>query len=173
MKLLGLLLRHFLLCLHFWWVEIQIRFHLWIIRASGLLLLAFCLSPFAFLTSCASRQLPPATSAPSPAGVLRAVTSAKASAAALKSQVTTPEGLRDLAALNASLDTSLLEVASYSSKVEAVSLALTKAEESATYWHEKQLKALKELWMWRGLAGIALSCLAAWLAWRIYKPRFL
>jgi hypothetical protein len=101
------------------------------------------------------------------------VTAAKQSAAALKSQVTTPEGLRTLAELNQSLDSSLTEVAAYSAKVDQLSLSLTKAEESATYWQAKQQKALRELWIWRGLAAVAISCIAAWLAWRIYKPAFL
>ena len=171
MKILCLLARHFLLCLRFWWVEIQIRV---IYRFSGFFgVLAFSLLPLAFLSGCATHNAPRYSYAPSSAPILRAVTSAKASAAALKSQVTTPEGLRTLAELNQSLDSSLTEVAAYSQKVDALSVSLTKAEEASNYWQGKQQKALRELWLWRGLAAVALSCIAAWLAWRIYKPSFL
>jgi len=170
-KILCLLARHFLLCLRFWWVELQIRV---IYRLCGFFgVLAFSLTTLAFLTGCATHNAPRYSYAPSSAPILRAVTSAKASAAALKSQVTTPEGLRTLAELNSSLDTSLLEVAAYSAKVDQLSLSLTKAEESSNYWRQKHSAALSELWMWRGLAAVALSCIAAWLAWRIYKPAFL
>jgi len=177
-KIIGLLLRHFILCLDFWWVELQIRFlsafscHLvrWqirLIRFSGTLGM---IALFAmFCSGCASAPKPVASYAPSSAGVLRAVTSAKAHATALRSEVTTPAGLRTLDELNASLDSSLLEVAAYSAKVDTVSIALTKAEESANYWHEKQIKALKELWLWRivimvevgavlGYVGLRLGC---------------
>ena len=172
MKILGLLLRHFLLCLCFWWVEIQlrvisrfsasvVRWQVRLVRFSGL----FGLIAFAFLTGCASRQLPQSY-APSSAPILRAVTAAKASAASLTSHVTTPAGLRTLAELNASLDSSLTEVAAYSAKVDEVSIALTNAEESATYWQTKQQKALRELWMWRGAAALLLGCVAGWFALR-------
>jgi hypothetical protein len=177
-KILGLLLRHFLLCLRFWWVELQlrvigrfsasiVRWQVRLIRFSGIFgVLAFSFSILAFLPGCASRQLPPQTYAPSPAGVLRAVTSAKASAAALKGHVATPEGLRTLAELNSSLDSSLTEVAAYSAKVDEVSVALTKAEEASNYWQAKQQKALRELWMWRGAAALLLGCVAGWFALR-------
>ena len=170
MKILCLLARHFLLCLRFWWVELQIRV---IYRFSGFWVLAFSLTTFAFLTGCATHNAPQHSYAPSSAPILRAVTSAKASAAALKSQVTTPEGLRTLAELNQSLDSSLTEVAAYSAKVDQLSVSLTKAEESSNYWRQKHSAALSELWLWRGLAAVAISCIAAWLAWRIYKPAFL
>jgi len=169
-KILCLLARHFLLCLHYWWVELQIRV---IYRFSGFWVLAFSLTTFAFLTGCATHNAPRYSYAPSSAPILRAVTAAKQSASALKSQVTTPEGIRTLAELNQSLDSSLTEVAAYSEKVDQLSLSLTKAEESSNYWRQKHSAALSELWLWRGLAAVALSCIAAWLAWRIYKPAFL
>jgi len=185
-KIIGLLLRHFILCLDFWWVELQIRFlsafscHLvrWqirLIRFSGLLgVLTFSLQPLAlsllllaFLPGCASAPKPVASYAPSSAGVLRAVTSAKAHATSLRSEVTTPAGLRTLDELNASLDSSLLEVATYSAKVDTVSLALSQSEASTTYWKAKHSKALKELWIWRGLAALTLASLAGWLSLRM------
>lgn len=178
MKILCLLARHFLLCLHYWWVEIQIRvisrfsvslvrWQVRLLHFSGFFgLLAFSLLPLAFLTGCATHNAPQHTYAPSSAPILRAVTAAKQSAAALKSQVSTPEGIRTLAELNQSLDSSLTEVAAYSAKVDQLSVSLTKAEESAIYWREKQQKGLRELWMWRGAAAILLGCVAGWFALR-------
>jgi hypothetical protein len=159
-KILGLLLRHFLVCLAYWWIETQIRFNYWLLRLSGLFLFAF------ILTGCATAPIPPATYAPSSSAVLRAVTAARQSASALQSQVSTPEGIRTLSALNASLDSSLLEVASYSAKVDAVSVALTKAEESANYWQAKQAKALKELWFWRLVILTEIGCVVGWIAFK-------
>jgi len=192
-KIIGLLARHFLLCLDFWWVELQIRVlssfscHLvrWqirLIRFSGILgiltfslatlrlglaTLALSLTTLAFLPGCSSAPKPLTSYAPSSAGVLRAVTSAKAHATALRSEITTPAGLRTLDELNASLDSSLLEVATYSAKVDTLSLALSQAEESATYWKAKQQKALRELWIWRGLAALTLASLAGYLSLRM------
>ena len=37
----------------------------------------------------------------------------------------------------------------------------------ADYYKSKQQKALKELWMWRGLAAITLASVAGWLALRM------
>jgi hypothetical protein len=175
-KILGLLLRHFLLCLCFWWVEIQlrvisrfsvsiVRWQVRLIRFSGLFGL-YLVTLFAiFCSGCAHKEIP-TSYAPSSAPILRAVTSAKASAVALKGHVATPEGLRTLADLNASLDSSLTEVAAYSAKVDEVSVALTKAEEAANYWQAKQQKALRELWMWRAAAALLLGCVAGWFALR-------
>jgi hypothetical protein len=159
-KILGLLARHFLVCLAYWWVETQIRFHYWLLRLSGLFLFAF------ILTGCATAPLPQATYAPSSSAVLRAVTAAKQSASALQHQVSTPEGIRTLSALNASLDSSLTEVASYSAKVDAVSVALSKAEESATYWNSKHSSCLRELWFWRLIILTQIGCVAGWIAFK-------
>jgi hypothetical protein len=44
---------------------------------------------------------------------------------------------------------------------------LAKAQNDAVYWQSKQVKSLKELWIWRGLAAITLASLAGWLALRM------
>jgi len=163
-KIISLLAHHFLLRLALVWVQLRIQ----LIRFSGIVgVFAFSLLPLAFLFGCAHAPKPVTSYAPSSAGVLKAVTESKQHATALRSEVTTPAGLRTLADLNASLDTSITEVAAYSAKVDAVSLALSKAEESATYWHEKQQKALRELWIWRSLASLTLASLAGYLAFRM------
>lgn|GEM_PF-2109696 len=175
MKIIALLARHFLLRLALAWVEVRIRLvsvfivkllrlQLRLVRFSGVAVLAILAL---LVTGCASAPKPVASYAPSSAGVLRAVTSAKAHATALRSEVTTPAGLRTLDDLNASLDSSLLEVSNYSAKVDELSLALIKAEESATYWKAKHQKSLRELWIWRGLAAITLASLAGYLSLRM------
>ena len=127
--------------------------------------LAFSLTTLG-VCGCA-HQLPVTPSyAPSSSAVLRAVTAAKQSASALQHQVSTPEGIRTLSALNASLDSSLLEVASYSAKVDAVSIALSKAEESANYWHEKHSSSLRELWFWRLVILTEIGCILGWIAFK-------
>jgi hypothetical protein len=163
-KIISLLAQNFLLRLALVWVEIRIQ----LIRFSGI---AGMIALFAiFCSGCAHAPKPSTSYAPSPAGVLKAVTESKAHATALRSEVTTPAGLRTLADLHTSLDTSLSEVAAYSAKVDAVSLALSKAEESSKYWEAKQQKALKELWIWRiiimGEVGAALGYLAFRLGWK-------
>jgi hypothetical protein len=174
-KIIALLARHFLLCLALAWVEVRIRLvsvfivhllllQLRLVRFSGVAFLAILAL---LVTGCASAPKPVASFAPSPAGVLRAVTSAKASATALRSEVTTPAGLRALDDLHTSLDASISEVAAYSAKVDALSMALIKAEESAIYWKAKHQKSLRELWIWRGLAALTLASLAGWLSLRM------
>ena len=175
MKIIALLSRHFLLRLALAWLEVRIRLvslfivhllrlQLRLVRFSGVTFLAILAL---LVTGCASAPKPTASYAPSSAGVLRAVTSAKTHATALRAEVTTPAGLRTLDDLNASLDSSLLEVSNYSAKVDELSLALIKAEESATYWKAKHQKSLRELWIWRGLAALSMASLAGYLSLRM------
>jgi hypothetical protein len=174
-KIIALLARHFLLRLALAWVEVRIRLvsafivhllrlQLRLVRFSGVAFLAILAL---LVTGCASAPKPTASYAPSSAGVLRAVTSAKTHAVALRSEVTTPAGLRALDDLHTSLDASISEVAAYSAKVDDLSMALIKAEESSTYWKAKHQKSLRELWIWRGLAALTLASLAGWLSLRM------
>jgi hypothetical protein len=124
----------------------------------------------ACLPGCAHSPKHAPSYAPSSTAVVKAVTASKAHATALRSEVTTPAGLRTLADLHTSLDASLSEVSAYSAKVETLSLALVKAEESSRYWEAKQRKALKELWLWRIIimaeVGVTLGYLAFRLGWK-------
>jgi hypothetical protein len=131
-------------------------------------LLAFL--PFlalALVTGCAHSPKHAPSYAPSSAAVVKAVTESKQHATALRSEVTTPAGLRTLADLHTSLDASLSEVSDYSAKVDALSLALVKAEESSRYWEAKQRKALKELWLWRLVIMAEVGAALGWLAFRL------
>ena len=176
MKIIALLAHHLLLRLALVWVEVRIRIvsifivhllrlQLRLARFSGIvgMIALFAI----FCSGCASAPKPVSSYAPSSAGVLKAVAESKAHATALRSEVTTPAGLRSLADLHTSLDASISEVAAYQAKVDSVSLALSKAEESSTYWKAKQQKALRELWIWRTIIMIEVAAALGWLAFRL------
>lgn len=160
-KIIALLAHQLILRLALVWVEVRIQ----LIRFSGIvgMIALFAI----FCSGCASAPKPVSSYAPSSAGVLKAVTDSKAHATALRSEVTTPAGLRTLADLHSSLDASISEVAAYSAKVDSVSLALSKAEESSKYWKEKQQKALRELWIWRTIIMVEVAAALGWLAFRL------
>jgi hypothetical protein len=58
----------------------------------------------------------------------------------------------------------------YQVQVEKQTTLLAKAEADAIYWHEKQVKALRELWMWRGIALISVALVIGYVglktAWK-------
>lgn len=58
----------------------------------------------------------------------------------------------------------------YQAQVEKQTALLAKAEADAIYWHEKQVKALRELWMWRGIAIFSIVCVVGYIgiktSWR-------
>ena len=58
----------------------------------------------------------------------------------------------------------------YQKQVDDQSLALAKSQGEVVYWHDKQIKALKELWYWRGLAIVSILCVVGYIgiktAWR-------
>ena len=56
-----------------------------------------------------------------------------------------PEGKKAFEALEGSLQ-------SYQKKVEDQTTLLSKAQDEASYWHQKHSEALYRLWWWRGLA---------------------
>ncbi len=117
-----------------------------------------------FLTSCYSAPKPQPIS-PSAAGVIRAVAGAQSAAARLAPHVA-PEGKQALVSLEESLVLAQAEVARYEAVVNEQAVARQKAEADALYWQQKQHKALKELWLWRGAAALILGCVAAYLALR-------
>ena len=127
--------------------------------------LAFSLLPFAFLAACSHRPSPSPLS-PSPVGIIRAVTGAQTAAARLAPHVT-PEGKPALASLDESLRLAQDEVTRYTALVEQESIKRQQAETAAAYWMEKQRKALKEIYVWRGIAAIILGSIAAWFALRM------
>lgn len=127
-------------------------------QVSGLILLGLC--------SCSSPRPSPSPLAPSPVGVIRAVTGAQTAAARLAPHVT-PEGKPALASLEETLRLAQDEVTRYTALVEQESIKRQQAEIAASYWQGKQQKALRELWIWRGIAALVLGSIAAWFALRM------
>ena len=78
-------------------------------------------------------------------------------------QYVRPEGQKAVAELSDAITT-------YQKQVDDQSLALAKSQGEVVYWHEKQVKALKELWFWRGIAIVSILCVVGYVgiktAWR-------
>jgi hypothetical protein len=110
-------------------------------------------------------------SAPSPAAVVQSLDKAKASASNLKKYVK-PEGMDELASLQNHLDGAYKSLLDYSIKVDDLSKQLAKAQDDVVYWHGKQVKALKELWLWRGIAIASVLAVVGWFglktSWRFF-----
>jgi len=107
------------------------------------------------LAGCASHEKVSYT-APSVVGV-------KTSIEKLKPLVTTPAGNAVIKELNSAVDT-------YQAQVDQQAKDLAKAQNDAAYWHQKQEKALKELWTWRLIALSAILCVVLYIgiktSWR-------
>jgi hypothetical protein len=74
-----------------------------------------------------------------------------------------PEGRKAYIDLEKSL-------ANYQAQVEKQTQELSKAQDDAIYWHDKQQKALKKLWLWRSIAITSILAVVAYIgiktAWR-------
>jgi hypothetical protein len=71
----------------------------------------------------------------------------------------TPAGVPAIAQLEQAVTT-------YEAQVDQQSTALHQAQNDVAYWQAKHSKAIRELWMWRGLAALMLGSVAAWFALR-------
>jgi hypothetical protein len=64
-------------------------------------------------------------------------------------------------------------ITDYQVQVEKQTALLAKAEADAIYWREKQVKALRELWMWRGIALISVALVIGYIgiktSWRFLR----
>lgn len=108
-----------------------------------------------------------------------AVSRAKAKADELKPSVA-PEGLviwEDLQAqlteANAKADQATTAIGLYQAEVEKQSSMLAQTIDAknealvqAEYWHAKQTKALREIWMWRGIAALIVGSVLAFFGLR-------
>ena len=60
----------------------------------------------------------------------------------------------------------------YAKKVDEQASLLTKASDEANYWHSKQTKALKELWLWRSIAIASILAVVGYIglktSWRFF-----
>jgi hypothetical protein len=123
--------------------------------------LALALTTLAFsLTTlgCASKEKAQYT-APSVVGV-------KTSIEKLKPHITNSAG-------NAAIKDVISAVNTYQAQVDQQSKDLAKAQNDAAYWHEKQIKALKELWTWRLISISGILCVVVYVgiktAWK-FRP---
>ena len=101
----------------------------------------------AFLIGCAHKDKPTYT-APSVVAVKTSVEKVR--------QYVRPEGHAAVKELSEAITT-------YETQVADQSLALVKAQEEAVYWNAKQVKALKELWVWRGIAIVSIVCVVGYI----------
>jgi glucan phosphoethanolaminetransferase (alkaline phosphatase superfamily) len=107
--------------------------------------------------------------APSPIAVVSSVSSSAAAAVALGGYVQ-PGGEKAYTELTNSLNEAQIAVGQYVSKVDDQARQLTAAQNEVVYWHDKQIKALKELWTWRLIALSTILCVVTYIgiktAWR-------
>lgn len=102
------------------------------------------------ITGCAAK--------PQPSYAAPSVVAVKTGIEKLRPHVT-PAGVPAISALEQAVTT-------YEAQVDQQSAALHQAQSDVAYWQAKQAKALRELWMWRGLAALMLGSVAAWFALR-------
>ena len=90
------------------------------------------------------------------------VVAVRTSVEKLKSLVR-PEGQKAISNLESAITV-------YETQVDQQAKDLAKAQNDVVYWHEKQEKALKELWFWRGVAIVSILCVVGYIgiktAWR-------
>jgi hypothetical protein len=82
-----------------------------------------------------------------------------------------PEGAVALKELSDALFDAQVQVGKYVGQVNEQSMELAKAQNQVIYWHQKQEKALKELWMWRLIALFGVLCVVIYIgaktSWRL------
>jgi outer membrane murein-binding lipoprotein Lpp len=74
---------------------------------------------------------------------------------------------------NAAIKELITAVDTYEAQVDQQSKDLAKSQNDASYWHAKQIKALKELWTWRLIALSGILCVVVYVgiktAWK-FRP---
>jgi hypothetical protein len=100
-----------------------------------------------FLIGCAHQDKPTYT-APSVVAVKTSVEKVR--------QYVRPEGHDAVKELSEAITT-------YETQVQDQSVALRKAQNDSLYWENKQIKALKELWVWRGIAIVSIVCVVGYI----------
>jgi hypothetical protein len=103
--------------------------------------------------------------APSPAAVVSSVAKAQQKAALLQGEVS-PKGKAVLDDLNKSLFEAQVNVGKYVSVVDDQARKLSDSQAEVIYWHDKQIKALKELWIWRLIAMGSILAVIGYLGIR-------
>lgn len=175
-RIIGLLARHFWYSFLYVITEIQLALGWKVVifrhRLHGCLLKwAAKVTPFLVILTLSGCATAPKHDyiAPSPVAVVSSVSSASTAAVALSGYVALG-GEKAYTELTNSLATAQIAVGQYVSKVDEQSRQLEAAQNEIVYWHEKQVKALKELWTWRLIAlSVILSVVVyvgAKTAWR-------
>jgi hypothetical protein len=130
-------------------------------------LLIVCAS--AFLIGCAHNEKQ-AYFPPSSIPLNQSVAKATSKVAAVTPFVK-PEGAIALKELSDALFDAQVQVGKYVGQVNEQSMELAKAQNQVIYWHQKQEKALKELWMWRLIALFGVLCVVIYIgaktSWRL------
>lgn len=83
-----------------------------------------------------------------------------------------PEGAAALKDLSDSLFETQVQVGKYVSQVDEQSRELAKTQNEVVYWHNKQISALKELWVWRLIALFSILAVIGYLglktSWKFF-----
>jgi hypothetical protein len=67
---------------------------------------------------------------------------------------------------NAAIKEIITAVEAYEVQVDQQAKDLAKAQNDSVYWREKQVKALKELGWWRGIALVGVACVVFYIGIR-------
>jgi hypothetical protein len=67
---------------------------------------------------------------------------------------------------NTAIKEIITAVEAYEVQVDQQAKDLAKAQNDSVYWREKQVKALKELWWWRGIALVVVACVVFYVGVR-------
>lgn len=120
------------------------------------------------LTGCASaprHSSSPMWSAPAPGKVIAAVSKISAKA---------PPSLKaETLELTSAVAGYVKQVEEQTEQLNKTTSEKNEAIALAEKWHAKQVKGLKEIWMWRLIFLAEILAVAGWIAWKIYKPRLL
>jgi hypothetical protein len=175
-RIVALLARHFWFSLLYVLVSIQLALGWKVVifrhyLHGTLLKWAARVTPFLVIltfTGCATAPKHDAI-APSPIAVVSSVSSSAAAAVALGGYVQ-PGGEKAYADLTNSLSAAQIAVGQYVGKVDEQARQLESAQNEVVYWHDKQLKGLKELWTWRLIALFTILGVVTYVglktAWR-------
>lgn len=113
-----------------------------------------------FLIGCAHNEKPKAFP-PSAVAVNSSISSLHQKLQEVKPFVK-PEGEKAIKALEENVFQLQIKVGQYVGQVDEQARDLFKSQEETRYWHDKQIKGLKEIWFWR---FIALAVVAATVIW--------
>jgi hypothetical protein len=114
-----------------------------------------------------SHDDPHAFIAPSSSAIVGDIGRAKLSA--VKAQHGDKQAVNDVVD---ALSKAQADLGAYTKKVENQTSLLSKASDEANYWHEKQNKALTQLWILRGILIAEVLALLGWIglktSWRFF-----